>query len=79
MGTWVFGGLALKDFALALFVGLLTGAYYSIFVATPLLAWLKEKEPKYRALRARADADLAKAQKEQQAAARKSPTPPPVE
>jgi len=79
VGTWVFGGLALKDFALALFVGLLTGAYSSIFVATPLLAWLKEKEPKYRALRARADADLAKAQKEQQAAARKSPTPPPVE
>ena len=79
VGTWVFGGLALKDFALALFVGLLTGAYSSIFVATPLLAWLKEKEPKYRALRARAAADLAKAQKEQQVAARKAPTPPPVE
>lgn len=79
VGTWVFGGLALKDFALALFVGLLTGAYSSIFVATPLLAWLKEKEPKYKALRARAAADLAKAQKEQQAAARKAPIPPPVE
>ena len=79
VGTWVFGGLALKDFALALFVGLLTGAYSSIFVATPLLAWLKEKEPKYKALRVRAAADLAKAQKEQQAAARKAPIPPPVE
>ena len=79
VGTWVFGGLALKDFALALFVGLLTGAYSSIFVATPLLAWLKEKEPKYKALRARAAADLVKAQKEQQAVARKAPTPPPVE
>jgi preprotein translocase subunit SecF len=81
VGTWVFGGLALKDFALALFVGLLTGAYSSIFVATPVLAWLKEKEPKYKALRARAAADLAKAQKEQQAAARRAPAAPapPVE
>ncbi len=60
VGTYVFGGLALRDFALALFVGLLTGAYSSIFVATPILAWLKEREPKYRALRARAESDLAK-------------------
>ncbi len=61
VGTYVFGGLALRDFALALFVGLLTGAYSSIFVATPILAWLKEREPRYRSLRARAAADLAKA------------------
>jgi preprotein translocase subunit SecF len=58
VGTYVFGGLILRDFALALFVGLLTGAYSSIFVATPFLAWLKEREPRYRALRARAQADL---------------------
>ncbi|MFN8026343.1 MAG: protein translocase subunit SecF [Acidimicrobiia bacterium] len=76
VGTWVFGGLALKDFALALFVGLLTGAYSSIFVATPLLAWLKEKEPKYKALRARAAADLAKAQKDQQSSGRKASAAP---
>jgi preprotein translocase subunit SecF len=61
VGTYVFGGLALRDFALALFVGLLTGAYSSIFVATPILAWLKEREPRYRALQERAAADLAKA------------------
>ncbi len=61
VGTYAFGGLALRDFALALFVGLLTGAYSSIFVATPILAWLKEREPRYRALRERAAADLAKA------------------
>jgi preprotein translocase subunit SecF len=60
VGSYVFGGLALRDFALALFVGLLTGAYSSIFVATPILAWLKEREPKYRALRERAAADLAR-------------------
>jgi preprotein translocase subunit SecF len=62
VGTYLFGGLALRDFALALFVGLLTGAYSSIFVATPILAWLKEREPRYRSLRERAAADLAKAQ-----------------
>jgi preprotein translocase subunit SecF len=61
VGTYVFGGLALRDFALALFVGLLTGAYSSIFVATPILAWLKEREPRYRSLRARAALDLKKA------------------
>ena len=54
VGTYVLGGLALRDFALALFVGLLTGAYSSIFVATPILAWLKEREPQLpRAARAR--------------------------
>jgi preprotein translocase subunit SecF len=61
VGTYLFGGLALRDFALALFVGLLTGAYSSIFVATPILAWLKEREPRYRSLRERAAIDLAKA------------------
>jgi preprotein translocase subunit SecF len=61
VGTYAFGGLALRDFALALFVGLLTGAYSSIFVATPVLAVLKERQPRYRALRERAAADLAKA------------------
>jgi preprotein translocase subunit SecF len=61
VGTYVFGGLALRDFALALFVGLMTGAYSSIFVATPVLAWLKERQPRYRALRERSQADLAKA------------------
>ena len=60
VGTYVFGGLVLRDFALALFVGLTVGAYSSIFVATPFLAWLKEREPRYRALRARAAADLAR-------------------
>jgi preprotein translocase subunit SecF len=67
VGTYVLGGLALRDFALALFVGLLTGAYSSIFVATPVLAWLKEREPKYRALRERAAADLARDSKAQAA------------
>ena len=72
VGTYVFGGLVLRDFALALFVGLLTGAYSSIFVATPVLAWLKEREPKYRALRERAATDLARDAR----AAAAEPAPP---
>ena len=38
----------------------ITGAYSSIFVATPIVAWLKEKEPKYRAVRDRSAQYLAR-------------------
>jgi SecD/SecF fusion protein len=41
----VFGGDTLKDFAFALLVGIASGAYSTIFIATPLLAVLKEREP----------------------------------
>ena len=47
----VFGGETLKDFAFALLVGLISGAYSSIFIASPLLSLWKETEPKYAALR----------------------------
>ncbi len=46
-----FGGETLRDFALALTIGLLVGAYSSIGVAAPLYAIWKETEPKYAALR----------------------------
>jgi len=69
VGTFVLGGQTLKDFALALFVGLIVGAYSSIFVATPILAALKERQPKYRALRERAEVDRARA------AAKPAPSP----
>jgi SecD/SecF fusion protein len=45
----LFGGQTLKDFAFALLVGILSGAYSSIFVASPILCMWKEREPKYRA------------------------------
>jgi preprotein translocase subunit SecF len=51
VGAYLFQAATLKDFALALFIGLLTGAYSSIFVATPFLAVLKEREPRYAAIR----------------------------
>ena len=49
----LFGGATLKDFAFAMLIGVLTGAYSSIFVATPILVVLKEREPRYQQLRAR--------------------------
>ena len=49
----LFGGQTLKDFAFALFIGVASGTYSSIFVASPILAVLKEREPKYRQIRAR--------------------------
>ncbi len=44
---WLFGGDTLKDFAFALLVGIGAGAYSSIFIAAPLLAIFKEREPEY--------------------------------
>ncbi len=44
---FVFGGDTLKDFAFALLVGIGSGAYSTIFIATPVLAMLKEREPEY--------------------------------
>jgi SecD/SecF fusion protein len=50
----LFGGATLKDFAFALLVGVASGAYSSIFVASPVLTILKEREPKYRKLAVKA-------------------------
>ena len=52
-GTFILGEGPLKDLSLALFVGMVSGAYSSIFIATPLLAQLKEREPDMRRHRAR--------------------------
>jgi preprotein translocase subunit SecF len=49
----------LSDLALVLFVGMLSGTYSSIFIATPVLADLKEREPKMKQLAARAAARAA--------------------
>jgi preprotein translocase subunit SecF len=50
IGSGIYGATALEEFALALAAGLFIGSYSSIFVAAPLLAWWKEREPQYRAL-----------------------------
>ena len=53
VGALLLGAGTLKDLALALFVGLASGAYSSLFLATPLLADLKEREPRFKALHQR--------------------------
>jgi preprotein translocase subunit SecF len=49
----LFGGETLKDFAFALMVGVVIGAYSSIFLAAPLLTVLKEREPRLAQIRDR--------------------------
>jgi SecD/SecF fusion protein len=49
----LFGGETLKDFAFALMVGIASGAYSSIFIASPVLTHWKERESSYRNRRAR--------------------------
>jgi preprotein translocase subunit SecF len=55
VGSYLLGAETLKDLALALFVGVAAGAYSSIFIAPPLVAMWKEKEPRYAQLRARVE------------------------
>jgi len=50
VGAGLLGAGSLKDLALALFIGLATGTYSSIFIATPLAALFKEREPQFQAL-----------------------------
>ncbi len=51
LGSGILGAVTLREFALALLVGLLIGSYSSIFVASPLVAMAKEREPRYKSLR----------------------------
>jgi preprotein translocase subunit SecF len=55
VGSYLLGAETLKDLGLALFVGVAAGAYSSIFIAPPLVAMWKEKEPRYAQLRARVE------------------------
>jgi preprotein translocase subunit SecF len=43
MAIFLFGGETLKTFALALIIGFAMGAYSSIFIASTLLAWWRER------------------------------------
>jgi preprotein translocase subunit SecF len=63
VGSGLLGAGSLNDLSLVLFVGMLSGTYSSIFIATPVLVDLKEREPRYKALakrdRQRQDAGAA--------------------
>lgn len=54
VGFLALGGETLKEFALALFIGIAVGTYSSIFIAAPLLARWKEREPEWERQRIRA-------------------------
>jgi len=47
-GTFILGTGPLKDLGLALFVGMIAGAYSSVFIATPLLCLMREREPQMK-------------------------------
>jgi len=53
VGAGILGAVTLEEFSIALLVGMISGAYSSIFVAAPIVVWLKEREPKNKALAAR--------------------------
>ncbi len=53
VGAQLLGAATLEDLALALFIGMAVGTYSSLIVATPLLCWLKEREPRWAELRHR--------------------------
>ncbi len=53
VGSLIFGATALQEFGLALLVGLMVGVYSSIFVATPIVAYLNERNPAYSQVRQR--------------------------
>jgi preprotein translocase subunit SecF len=56
VGAGLLGAGTLKDLSLALFIGLAVGTYSSIFIAPPILAQLREKEPAMKALAKRVSA-----------------------
>ncbi|WP_326713983.1 protein translocase subunit SecF [Streptomyces sp. NBC_01474] len=61
IGGGFLGAGMLNDISLSLFVGLAAGAYSSIFIATPLVADLKERDPQIKALKRRVLAKRAAA------------------
>ena len=81
VGAGLLGAGTLKDLALVLFVGMLSGTYSSIFIATPVLADLKERDPKYRDLAVKVNRRLASGRRAAEAAsttaatAAEAPTP----
>lgn len=44
VGSGIMGATTLQEFGIALMVGMLVGAYSSLFIATPALVWMKERE-----------------------------------
>jgi preprotein translocase subunit SecF len=76
VATAVLGGSnELEDLALVLFIGMLSGTYSSIFIATPVLADLKERQPQYRALAKRVAVRASGGRAARRASAKADPAP----
>jgi preprotein translocase subunit SecF len=73
IGGGLLGAGELNDLALVLFIGMLSGTYSSICIATPVLADLKERDPQYKALAKRV-AQRASGTRAARRAAAKAPT-----
>ena len=73
-GIVLLGSGELSDLALVLFVGMLSGTYSSIFIATPVLADMKEREPQYKTLAKRIAAKSASPRAAKRMAARTQAT-----
>src|SRR5437763_1171630 len=82
----IFGGATLKDFAFALIIGIVSGAYSSIFIAAPLLPIWNEREPEFARRKEVVDvagdgreAELVLEEAEEAAAAEPAPDLSPVD
>ena len=53
IGAQFLGATTLQSYGLALFVGLLSGAYSSIFIAAPVLSMMKEREERWVSIASR--------------------------
>lgn len=73
VGAGLLGAGTLKDVALVLFVGMIIGTFSSLFIATPILAGLKEREPAMIALAKRVNSRDAHAEESSSASQRQQP------
>lgn len=76
VGGILLGAASLQDFALALFVGIAAGTYSSIFVAAPLLATWREREPAWMERRAAIESGSGRRKRAASAAGATTPEPP---
>ncbi len=74
IGAGLLGAGTLKDLALVLFVGMLSGTYSSICIATPVLADLKERQPEYKDLAVKVKRRLAGGRRAADAASTGAPS-----
>jgi SecD/SecF fusion protein len=82
IALFIFGGATLQDFAFAIMVGIIVGAVSTIFIATPILSSLLERDPEYAGRRGDAYDEKVRARvirEAEQAAAEAPPQPTPFE